>query len=349
MGTWRLLGCVVVLAAVVALVAPVRAETVDRAAPYPRPVFAADRTGDPSVARTASGRVLVATGPLVRRARWEPGRGWRWTRPALRRLPRWARAGEVWAADIARVGRRWVLYFAAPVRGLGEGRRCIGVATAPTAYAAFRPVDRRPLVCHAGARTPRAADTVPGTRGLPRRGVIDPSLFVDRGGRRHLLYKTDGIPSSIRLLPLGRSGLAPAPGAVSTELFRYDGVTENPVVLRRGDTYHLLTSEEDWSRCSYRTMVRTSTTLTDWSAARPVPLLTRRSTRGLCGPGGADVLVEGGRTLMFFHGWVRRRTTVPPRPPFWLGHRGPAAHRALYAARLAFPDGRPAIARFLGR
>jgi hypothetical protein len=291
---------------------------------------------------------MVATGPLVRRARWEPGRGGRWTAPALARLPRWARDGEVWAADIARVRGRWVLYYAAPVRGLGKGRRCIGVATARTPYAAFRPVDRRPLVCHAGAVTPLAADPVPGTTGLPRRGAIDPSHFVDVDGRDYLLYKTDGIPSSIRLLPLAPGGLVPAVGAQSVELLRLDGVVENPVVLRRGGRYHLLTSQQFWSGCRYREVSRTSASLTDWSAARPQVLLSRSTTHGLCGPGGGDVLVEGSKVTLFFHGFVRAGTTVPPRPPFSADRRRPRAHRVLYAARLALADGVPVVRRYLG-
>lgn len=316
-------------------------------AAYPDPVLTTAPVGDPSLVRTGRGTVLVATGTLVPRARWDRGKGWRWTRPALRRLPSWARAGGVWAADIARVGKAWRLYYSAPVAGLGKDGRCIGVAVAPSAYARFRPVGRRPLVCPPRARTPDALDQVPGGEGLPKRGIIDPSLFVD-DGRPFLLYKTDGIPSSIRLLPLDARGTAPRKDERSRELLRSDGVVENPVMLRHDDDYVLLTSEGDYSRCTYRETWRRSPSLTDWSAAARQPLLSRRSTGGLCGPGGADVLETTDRTTIWFHGWVREGTTRPPEPPFWFGHRGPRARRVLYGAALRMVDGGPAIGRWLG-
>lgn len=318
-------------------------------APYPDPIITSERSGDPAVVETRNGRVMVSTGPLLRRARWDPGEGWRWIRPALRRLPRWAVEDDVWAADLARIGDRWVLYYAARVRGLGKGRRCIGVATAPTAYDLFRPVDARPLVCHRRANTPLAWDTVPNIPGLPRRGVIDPSYFVDGDGTPYLLYKTDGRPSSIRLLPLGPRGLAPAAGTTSSELVRADWVMENPVVLKRGDLYHLFTSEDIWAKCSYRTVWRRSTDLATWTARPRRVLLSRATTDGLCGPGGADVLVVDGRPLMYFHGWVLDRTLQPPDPPFVAGPPGRPAHRVLYGARLRFVDDVPRAVRYLAR
>ncbi|MDZ5619831.1 family 43 glycosylhydrolase [Nocardioides sp. HM23] len=336
------------LAAATAAPALVPAEAA--AARYPDPIITTEKSGDPSVVETRSGRVLVTTGPRVRRARWDPGEGWRWISPALSRLPRWAVVDDVWAADLARIGDRWVLYYAARVRGLGKGRRCIGVATAPTAYGAFRPIDARPLVCHARADTPRAWDTVPRTPGLPRRGVIDPSYFLDPStGTPYLLYKTDGRPSSIRLLPLGPRGVAPAAGATSSQLVRADWVMENPVVLRRGGFYHLFTSEDIWSRCSYRTVWRRSADLATWPTRPRRVLLSRATTDGLCGPGGADVLVVDRRPLMYFHGWVRNDNGRPPEPPFVAGGRGPAAHRVLYGARLRFVDDVPTLVRYLAR
>lgn len=325
------------------------------AARYPDPIVTTERSGDPSVVETLNGRVMVTTGPLVRRARWDPGEGWRWIKPALRRLPRWAVRGDVWAADLAHIGPRWVLYYAARVRGLGKGRRCIGVATAPTAYDAFRPVDARPLVCHGRARTPRAWDTVPDADGLPRKGVIDPSYFQGedpstgsgQASTPYLLYKTDGVPSSIRLLPLGPQGKAPAEGATSSELVRADWIMENPAMLQRGGFYHLFTSEDVWSKCSYRTVWRRSADLATWPTRPRRVLLSRATTGGLCGPGGADVLVSGSRALLYFHGWVLDQTLTPPDPPFVAGPPGRRAHRVLYGARLRFAHDAPVIAGYV--
>ncbi len=341
------------LALVVLVLVTVLAPGAATAAAYPDPILTTEKSGDPSVVETLNGRVMVTTGPLVRRARWDPGEGWRWISPALARLPRWAVDDDVWAADLAKVDGRWVLYYAARVKGLGKGRRCIGVATAPTAYDAFRPVDARPLVCHARARTPLAWDTVPDAHGLPRKGVIDPSYFLDpatgseQPGTPYLLYKTDGMPSSIRMLPLAPSGLRPAPDATSSELVRADWVMENPVLLKRGAFYHLFTSEDTWAKCSYRTIWRRSADLATWPVRPRRVLLSRATTDGLCGPGGADLLVVGDQPLMYFHGWVRDGTTTPPGPGFVAGAHGPRAHRVLYGVALRFTRDVPGVARYL--
>lgn len=324
----------------------------------PAPVVWDDHVGDPSVIRTPRGLVIVATGPEIGRLHQAGKREWTWVDPALTRRPSWSRRGDIWAADVARLGRRYVLYYAAPVRGLGENGRCIGVAVARTPLERFRPVGRAPLVCPSGARTPAAADPVAdGVPGLPKKGVIDPSLYVE-GGQPHLLYKTDGVPSSIRILPLTGDGLSVLPGATSSTLLDSPGVVENPVVVRRPEGYYLFLSEDDYSRCSYRTTWLRSTSLTDWSAATAPPVdpaappaygvLLDQAGTGLCGPGGADVLVEGDRATVYFHGWTCRHSRRPcDGPRFKAFHRGGPTVRALYAARLTFTGGVPTIARYL--
>jgi hypothetical protein len=173
---------------------------------------------------------------------------------------------------------------------------------------------------------------------LPTRGAIDPSLFQDASGT-WLLYKTDGVPSSIRIVPLTANGLQVAGG--SRALTASSGVLENPVMLRHGRYYYLFTSVGDYTTCGYATVYRRSRRLLSWSG-RTRPILSRRTT-GLCGPGGADVLVQGrgrkAQVSLYFHGWVCRGTGRPCREPFhaWDGqedHRQPV--RALYAMRLDF-------------
>ena len=208
-----------------------------------------------------------------------------------------------------------MLYYSAPVRGLGKAGRCIGTATAPTAYDAFKPVDDRPLVCYGRARTPTALDTVPHSAGLPRKGLIDPSVFVDDDETPSLLYKTDGRPSSIRLLPLSKNGrrvrTGQDPANPSTELVRSAGVVENPVLARHAGLYYLFASEGDFARCSYQQTWRQSASLTDWSLAVPTVLLDSTITQGLCGPAGGDILKHRGRTTLYFHGWVRLHSSKP--------------------------------------
>jgi arabinan endo-1,5-alpha-L-arabinosidase len=318
----------------------------------PRPLLWSGAVGDPSVIKVGDRRVVVATGHQVNRAYRDPGGDWKWTAPVLASRPEWAKQTDhIWAADIARAGRKWVLYYSVPVHGLTRTSRCIGVAVARRPLDPFHPVGTRPLVCPKNAHTPRAQDKVKGTHGLNVIGVIDPSAFVDRG-KRYLLYKTDGIPSSIRLLPLTKGGLGVRKSASrkrpSIELLRSPGVIENPVMLRRKRDYYLFASEGDYARCTYRQTWRRSTSLKRWADADSGVLLNRKKTGKLCGPAGGDILVEGRKTTMYFHGWVRRGTTRPMPRNFWALSGEGSAIRAMYGARLSFPSKEPTVRRFLG-
>lgn len=315
------------------------------AEPVPRPVLDVDFP-DPAVVATPNGLVAYSTGDLVPHA-WSLDANGPWRRGPglLTRRPSWSREGSVWAVDVARVAGRWLLYYATPVRGMGEHGRCIGVARADSARGPFRPVGSAPLVCPSYAHTQPAQDQLlPRDPTLPRAGVIDPSWFRDADGTSYLLYKTDRIPSTIRIVTLARDGQAVQPGATSLELVRSTGVMENPVLTRRPEGYVLLTSEGDWTRCGYRTSWRRSATLLDWSAA-VTGMLLDASTSRLCGPGGAD-LVEGrdGRTLVFLHGWTCRDTALPCAGTGKWDHKPRAGgRRALYAGRLRWVDGVPEV------
>ena len=319
----------------------------------PRPVLDAN-FADPTVTVHGNGFVGFSTGSLIPRSYADgPAGAWRPAASALVKLPSWSHAdGDIWASDIARVGRWWVLYFAAPVRGLGEYGRCIGVARSRSATSGFKPVGGKPLVCPPYAdtpvgATPAAEDPVPvALPGLPRAGVIDPSLVLAEG-RPHLIYKTDRVPSSIRLLPLSASGLHAA--GPSVELFRHDGVLENPVLIERPAGWVMLLSQGDFTRCSYRTVWRRSTSILNWSEATSGVLLDQTSR--LCGPGGADVtpMPHSRRLRVYFHAWTCRGATTPCGPGIRkdkLRHRARAI-RPMYAAELDWVDGAPVVAGFL--
>ena len=347
MSAWRraAVALVAILLAVLAAPAPAAAVGPER----PRPVLNVDFP-DPAVVTTRGGLVGFATGGRVPHA-WSRtvAGGWRPGGPVLTRHPTWARDGGIWAVDVARVGGAWLLYYAVPVRGMGEHGRCVAVARSRSPRGPFRPVGGRPLVCPSYAATPLALDPLlPRDRTLPRAGVIDPSHFRDADGSSYLLYKTDRVPSSIRLLPLAPSGTRPLPGATSVELFRFDGVLENPVLTRRPEGYVMLLSEGDWTKCSYRTVWRRAPSLLDWSLAESGVLLDETSR--LCGPGGGDLAVAGGRELLFVHGWTCHRTTRPCEGRAKWDHRPRARGiRALYAARLGWVGGLPVVTDWVRR
>ena len=173
------------------------------------------------------------------------------------------------------------------------------------------------------------------------------SGFKPVGDHPHLVHKTDRIPSSIRLLPLSANGQHAA--GTSVDLFRHDGVLENPVLIERPAGWVMLLSQGDFTRCSYRTIWRRSTSILDWSAATSGVLLDHKS--GLCLPGGADVtpLPHSKRLRVYFHAWTCHGTSTPCGPAI---HRDKVRHRSrairpMYAAGLRWVDGVPVIARFL--
>jgi len=366
--------------------------------------------GDPSVMKASKKYVVIATGDKVARALSKNGKVWKWKGSALSSLPTWARPGDIWAADLAKVGSRYLLYFAAPVRGKTASSRCIGVATARSPRGTFTPIAGPPLVCPTwsglgasdrvldptavaqynsdvadfterkaackAATSPPPTDpgapnpiptVLPGCIDLVKPappqtasnviGAIDPSLFVDSNRQPYLLYKTDGIPSSIRVLPLSADGMHPAavtnqtaPQAASRPIVTSTGVLENPVIVKHRRHYYLFDSQGDYARCSYQTVWRASTSLTDWSHSPGHVLLSRRTTKKLCGPGGADILPLAHKTLIYFEAWTCKRSWKPCGHKFWAYQRKwERKHpvRALYGARLKFRHAAPYVKKYL--
>jgi hypothetical protein len=233
-----------------------------------------------------------------------PGGPWTASSPALAALPSWAIGDRAWGSDLAVVDHTWLLYFAVEAAGLPAEGRCIGVATASDPTQPFVPLEQ-PLVCPKGSSAPRAYDRVKRRGpGMPKSGVIDPELFRDRGGELYLMYRTQGVPASIRIVALPPDGRPAGSRARSSEMVRSADAVENPTLLTRHGSYVLLTSEGYYGKCGYTTTYRRSTSLLDWSGSRRQVLMDFGKT-GLCGPGGADY---GGGTknhpLLFFHAWT---------------------------------------------
>lgn len=323
------------------------------AAPPDRtPVLGGRSFADPSVVAVPGGFLGLATGAYVPRASSPtPGGPWSYLPPALVTLPSWATRPDIWAADAVEVGGQWLLFYSVPVGGLDVDDRCIGVATSPTPAGTYTPLTSRPLVCPREAATPKAWDTVRGSarKPLPRAGVIDPSAFVDRDGTLLLTYRTQGFPSSIRVVALDPTGIRTARRERSRELVRVDGTIENPVLVRRPGHYVLVASEGDFRGCRYRTTWRKATDL-DGLATAKRKMLLKRNTTGVCGPGGADVLEDqAGQSVMFFHGWICPLIGGRCPADFWLDRDGAVnPRRVMYAARLRWTGGdRPVVTEFV--
>ena len=273
------------------------------------PVYHRTSFPDPSVTAFARGFVATATGPFAKRAVARTAGGpWHRYRRALVRMPRWARSSLVWAPDVVRARRGWLLYYSAVATR--PNRRCIGVAVARRPLDMFRPVGRRPLVC-------------------PRRGAIDPSAYVGRRGGRYLVFKTQGLPATIRVLRLTGNGRHRARHAGAVLAVRSRHIVENPVVVRHGRELVLFTSEYYYGSCAYRTTWRRARTVAGLRRARVHSLLDQRHTR-VCGPGGADVSRARHGQLVYFHGWRRSK-------------------RVLYAAHLRWRHGAPRVRGYIRR
>jgi beta-xylosidase len=182
-------------------------------------------------------------------------------------------------------------------------------------------------------------------------GAIDPSLFVDDDKAPYLVYKTDGRPSSIRILPLSGDGLHPATDTTLSQTLVSDaGVLENPVMVHRSGRYFLFNSYGDYARCTYRTVWRSSPSLLRWTGSAQHTLLSRYTTHKLCGPGGADVVEEPSKVLMYFEAWTCKRSYKPCPKHFWsYSRKYQRKHpvRALYALRLGFRSGAPYVKKYL--
>lgn len=289
---------------------------------------------DPTVVQYGEQWVSISTGPSAPRAvAPSPNGPWTDTGNALAALPPWALSPRIWASDLVDTGSGWVLYFSAPVEGLGPEGRCIGAARAATPLDPFVP-QQRPLVCPRNAVADPAYDIArPVRKGLPKKvGVIDPEGFQGADGKRYVLYRTQKQPSSIRMVQVPRSGVAGARnGRDSVELIRRRGVVENPVLVQRGKFWVMITSQNFFGGCNYDTTWRKAQSLGKLSQATKHQLLDKETT-GLCGPGGADLL---GDSLLFFHAWTC--TDLMAQCPFGGNYdRAPAygSHRAMFGATL---------------
>ena len=307
---------------------------------------------DPSVVEYYGGYLVTGTGPLMPRLTARGARGpWRELPPTMTTFPSWVLPGDQWAPALHQVADgSWVVYYSALVGGLNPGARCLGVATAATATGPFTPSGDVPLVCppRPGA-LPAEDQLLNRASDLPFAGAIDGSVFEERDGRLYLLYKTQGTPSSIRMVPLTPDGLHVVPGKQSRMLLRSNGIVENPTLVHHGSHYVLFTSEGWYGDCDYRTTWRKTRQKFRWPT-RSTNLLGPVIT-GLCGPGGADVVVprQGGRERIFFHAWVCHQSrTACPRGFRRDTDRARLPVRGLYAGTLDWgPSEAPQVAAYL--
>lgn len=234
---------------------------------------------------------------------------------ALPSLGAWAKTGRTWAPDVSqRSDGRYLLYYTA--WHTASGRQCIGAALSDSPGGPFAPVGSEPLVC------PLAAG-----------GAIDASSFVDTDGARYLVWKNDGnaigATTWIHVQRVAADGVTLQGGA--TQVLRNDradeaGIIEAPVITKVGSQYVLFYSAGPYSTNQYGTNYAVSSSITGPYTKAFRFLMTTESLDGaVAGPGGADVLRDGGGDKLVFH-----------------GHRD-AGGRGMYVADLGWANGYPVV------
>ncbi len=311
---------------------------------------------DPGVVLTGGDFIAYTTGTKAPAFQGDIASGpWVAKGSVLASLGSWASSGAIWAPDAVQVsGSTWVLFYSAKVAGLvDDGQRCIGAATSTSGpLGPFQP-DTQPLSCTAGAQSPGGAALNPSdlasTPNNARVGLIDPAPFQADNGKRYVLYKTQKLPASLRIVPVD-STWTNATGP-SVELRQDNTYTiEAPEMVQRGSEYVLFASKYAYDKCKYSTVwYRSGSPTSGFANATEHDLMTQASTGGVCGPGGADITpAQDGGTRVFFHGWVCNAANTTPCTS--TGQVPATAERVLYVGVVGWgADGAtPAVTKFLG-
>jgi beta-xylosidase len=223
---------------------------------------------------------------------------WGVTRPVGGRLKK-----EVWAPGVAKIGNRYVAFYAVRVR-MSPARYCISVATSSSPLGPFTDRSTRPFVC----------DSDPA-------GSIDPAPYVDPfTGKAYLIWKSEGVvgsmPTRIWSRQLNAMGTGWAYGSTRRELLRtalrWEGnVIENPSMVRWAGSYWLFYSANEWRSAHYRAgYAKCASPLGPCKRSTLKPLLPNTSTQ-LSRAGGSVVVDAGGRLRLAYQYWNAPYTNYP--------------------------------------
>ena len=230
-------------------------------------------------------------------------------RDAMPSRPAWVATSDIWAPAVARLGGRYVLFFAAHRRNAPDPHNdlCVGRAVASSPVGPFMP-DSAPVTC--------------GNDGI--HGALDPSVFVGPDGAAHLLVAMGGSATNIFTFPIDGNGNIAGPSVpllIRAQRWQ-DWFLENPAMFFDGSTYLLAYSSGHWDTANYMTGVaRCATPVGPCTDRTDGPWLQSIGERS--GPGG----------LEFYYG-----PDLLPRvafESFAAGHEGPSASRATTIARIA--------------
>lgn len=174
----------------------------------------------------------------------------------------WAK-GRAWAPGIARVGDTYYFYFSAEVQ--------LGVATSKSPIGPFKDALGAPLV-KAGQYAPQS---------------IDPYVFIDDDGTRHLLFGSGS--GGLRMAKLGADMISFANTPSNISPSGASGTLEGVGMFKRKGSYYLYWSEGDTRNASYR-MAYARASAAAGPFTRLSTILEQNTTLGILGPGGGTIL-----------------------------------------------------------
>jgi len=243
---------------------------------------------------------------------------------------------NTWAPSVARIGKRFVLAYSAPVAGQAMGpdlikKYCVSVAVARRPAGPFRDRSASPLICP------------------PNTGVIDPAIFIDPAGTPWLYWKTEQaprqrLPAQIYGQQLNAAGTGFAQGSAPVQLLQteqpWEGILiENPSMVAFANRFYLFYSGGSYAKPSYATgYAICESQLGPCVRAANSPVLT--SGAGVDGPGGASAFLDrAGRLRLAYAAWRQGNFGYPNNKGCLRTPEG-CAQRHLHVATLtAAPDG----------
>jgi hypothetical protein len=252
---------------------------------------------DPGFAKFGSRYYIYKTGGFGVKSSASPTGGYGATRSTLTKTPAWVdkSAPKLWAPDVfasSSGGKTiYVMYFTG-VAGSGrqKGVHCLGIATSSSPSSGFSP-QSKPVLC--AAKTGYEA--------------IDPTHYLAADGKRYMAYKINYRNQSgfdIRAVQMNATGTQRAAGVASRSKIAPGSKIEGPSILRHGGDVYLFTSRGDYVNCTYSTDVWRADTFWNGSFRRVGTVMASNRSAGLCGPGGATVIQDGGTTRVAFHAYA---------------------------------------------
>lgn len=290
---------------------------------------------DPTVIRAGSSYYAYGTGGNYHQVmRSTDLVNWDWLGAALPRKPDWAVVSDDWHAwapsvlptDEACPGADepgcFILYYVALSDRYGTATtNCVGVATSSTPEGPF--IDRGALERKDGERE---RNWPVGCGDAAGYGNIDPQPFVDADGKTWLYVSTDWrctgddcpLLPEISVIPLSADRLEAAGAREpllagqrdSWEQAPWAPVIENPYVVRRGDTYHLLYSGGNWQGRYAMGHATAPSPTGPFTRSSTAPWVS--STESVPSMGGGMPITDGAGVEWFvYHG--RDRSLAEPR------------------------------------